>query len=324
MGCPVLFHGSLDLEAMIRYTVIIPHKNSAEALQYCLDSIPAREDVQVIVVDDNSNTEKVDFDHFPQWKGLHYEWYLTKEGKGAGYVRNVGLKYAKGEWVLFADADDFFLPCFSEILDEEKDTDADLVVFRPKAVLLSDRTTESKRADIYKEFVDRFIKTQDETELRCRWFPVWSKLYRRSTIMDHGIRFEEQRYSNDNMFSAQFGVVADKIVLHDKTFYCVTESDHSLTSCFMKKPGELQMRTDTFFRVQQFLAGHGYPVDEKYVFFYLRMLFSEDSDAFFKNFARMEEIDFGRVRLIRELFKVNKPASRLKRSVYVFLKTAFR
>lgn len=309
---------------MISYSIIIPHKNSAEELQYCLGSIPAREDVQVIVVDDNSDPEKVDFNHFPQWKGTHYEWYLTKEGKGAGYARNVGLEYAKGKWVMFADADDFFLPSIGEIWNEEKETEADMVVFRPTAVLMRDRVTESKRVDIYKELVDRFLETQDETELRIRWFPVWSKLYKRNVIMDHGIRFEELRYSNDNMFSVQFGVVADKIVLRDKTFYCVTESDHSLTSHFLKKPGELQIRTDTFFRVQRVLFDHGYPVDEKFVYFYLRMLFAEDKDAFFKYFERAQGIGFGKIGLIKELFLVNKPASRIKRSMYVFLKTAFR
>ncbi len=43
----------------ISYSIIIPHKNSAKLLQYCLDSIPIRDDVQVIVVDDNSEPEKV-------------------------------------------------------------------------------------------------------------------------------------------------------------------------------------------------------------------------------------------------------------------------
>ena len=44
----------------INYSIIIPHKNSASLLQYCLNSIPIRDDVQVIVVDDNSDADKVD------------------------------------------------------------------------------------------------------------------------------------------------------------------------------------------------------------------------------------------------------------------------
>ena len=39
---------------MINYSIIIPHKNIPDLLQRCLDSIPRREDVQIID-DDNSN-----------------------------------------------------------------------------------------------------------------------------------------------------------------------------------------------------------------------------------------------------------------------------
>lgn len=50
----------------INYSIIIPHKNIPQLLQRCLDSIPIRDDVQVIVVDDNSDTDKVNFDNFPK------------------------------------------------------------------------------------------------------------------------------------------------------------------------------------------------------------------------------------------------------------------
>ena len=37
----------------INYSIIIPHKNSAILLKRCLDSIPQRNDIEIIVVDDN-------------------------------------------------------------------------------------------------------------------------------------------------------------------------------------------------------------------------------------------------------------------------------
>lgn len=39
-------------------------QNIPNLLQRCLDSIPKREDMEVIVVDDNCDTEIIDFDHF--------------------------------------------------------------------------------------------------------------------------------------------------------------------------------------------------------------------------------------------------------------------
>ena len=43
----------------INYSIIIPHKNSAGLLQRCLDSIPQRDDIQIIIIDDNSLNIKV-------------------------------------------------------------------------------------------------------------------------------------------------------------------------------------------------------------------------------------------------------------------------
>jgi len=72
---------------MINYSIIIPHKNTPDLLQKCIDSIPHREDVQIIVVDDNSDEDKVDFEHFPGLNEKATEVYFTKEGKGAVNTR---------------------------------------------------------------------------------------------------------------------------------------------------------------------------------------------------------------------------------------------
>ena len=309
---------------MINYSIIIPHKNTPELLQYCLDSIPVRDDVQVIVVDDNSDADKVDFEHFPQWEGEDYECYFTKEGKGTGYAENVGLEYAKGKWVLFSGADDYLLPTANEIFDQEKDTEADMVYYRPTAVLLEDRASFSKRADQYNAIIDRYFVSGDETELRCRYFSICGRLIRREMIMEKGIRFDEIRYSNDNLFAVKIGVGAGKIEVRDKNLYCITESGHTLTSNFMNKPGELQIRTDAFFRAQKVVHDQGYPVDEELSLKYLRMLFSVDKEAFLLNFGRMLKMGYKRSWLIHELFKGNSWEARIKRSAYTFLATGIR
>ncbi len=306
---------------MIFYTIIIPHKNTPGLLQFCLDSIPIRKDVQVIVIDDNSDPEAVDFGHFPQWRGENYEYYLTKEGKGAGYARNVGLERAKGKWVLFVDSDDFLLPSVNGIFDDEQNTEADIVFFRPKAVMLKDRLTSSNRADLYNLFIDHFQQSHNEVQLRCRYFPASSKFFKLRMIKDNGIRFDEILYSNDALFSVNAGVLASRIEARDKSFYCITESDFSLTSSFLKKPGELLTRADAFFRAQQVLLNHGYTLDEDCALFYLRKLFNDDRDSFFCCFERMLKMGYKKELLIQLLFKYNKTISRIKRTLYVFYKT---
>jgi len=43
---------------MIYYSFVIPHYNTPDLLQRLIDSIPQREDIEVIVVDDNSDDDK--------------------------------------------------------------------------------------------------------------------------------------------------------------------------------------------------------------------------------------------------------------------------
>ena len=107
-------------------SIIIPHHNTPTLLQRCLDSIPADKGIQVIVVDDNSDPTKVDFEKFPGKVRPDVEIFLTKEGRGAGYARNVGLQHAKGDWLLFADSDDYFVQGFYDVIRKYIDNDTDM------------------------------------------------------------------------------------------------------------------------------------------------------------------------------------------------------
>ena len=90
----------------INYSIIIPHKNNLELLRRCLISIPNRTDIQRIVVDDCSAQSTVK--ELLKLEDNSTKIILTTENKGAGYARNIGLKNAVGEWIVFADSDDTF------------------------------------------------------------------------------------------------------------------------------------------------------------------------------------------------------------------------
>jgi len=308
---------------MIDYTIIIPHKNIPSLLQRCLDSIPLREDVQVVVVDDNSDVELVDFSHFPKWRGNHFECYFTKEGKGAGYARNVGLEHAKGKWLVFADADDYFLPEVSDVFNDEIDTEAEIVFYRPKFVLNDDLEISSKRGGSeYNRYIDVFFETGSEMGLRTRWLSPWSKLIKKSLVDQKHFRFEETKFSNDVMFSVLTGCESAKVVARDLGFYVVTEREGSLTSHFCKKAGELDIRASVFFKAQKVVNKFGFPVDDRLAVLFLRRLFSENRDMFKTDFKILQDLSScSRLELIRSIFEANSLLSRVKRGVYTYFMT---
>lgn len=304
---------------MINYSIIIPHKNSTALLQYCLDSIPLREDIQVIVVDDNSDVDKVNFDDFPKWKGNNYECYFTKEGKGAGYARNVGLEHAVGKWLVFVDADDFLTEDADRIFEENKDADADIVFFRHKAVMQNDRNILSGRVGYYTEMIDKYFESYDDFELRLWSFVPWGKLVRRSMVEHYHILFDEVKYSNDCYFSACTGIKANKILVRNDVFYVITESSNSLTSSFCTKPGELECRADVFFRIVSLANNNGYPIDERQMYNYLRRLFSFNKNLYIHYCRQLIKMGKRKGEIVKKCFKTNKFTSRVKRSVYAYI-----
>ena len=48
------------------FSIIIPHKGILDLLMRCLRSIPVSEDIQVIVVDDNSSDADTYLDTYPE------------------------------------------------------------------------------------------------------------------------------------------------------------------------------------------------------------------------------------------------------------------
>lgn len=303
----------------INYSIIIPHKNSANLLQYCLDSIPVRDDVQVIVVDDNSDVAKVDFDHFPRWQGKNYETCFTKEGKGAGYARNVGMEHAVGKWLVFVDADDFMTEDADRIFEENKDADADIVFFRHRAVMQNDHDVVSDRLNYYGNMIEEYVDSHIEWKLRIWSFIPVCKFVRRSMVEHYHIRFDEVKYSNDCFFSARSGIKAKKILVRNDVFYVVTESRNSLTSSFCTKPGELECRAEVFFRVVSMANENSYPIDEKQMYRYLRRLFSANKKLFVYYCRQLVKMGQHKGKIIKKCFETNKFTSRVKRSVYAYI-----
>ena len=213
---------------MINYTIIIPHKNTPKYLQRCLDSIPERDDIQVIVVDDNS--DNLDTINFPGLNKKNTEVYFTKEGKGAGYARNIGLSYAKGKWLLFADADDFFNSDFITIINKYLETDNDIIYFSATSINLDTGKKSDRNKKLVKslnEYVNSIEKNRDILTFK-NWEP-WCKMFNHDFIQKNNLRFEEVKIGEDALFVINAGMLADKICVDTSSIYCVTYNKKSLS-----------------------------------------------------------------------------------------------
>lgn len=218
---------------MIELTIIIPHYNSVKLLKKLLSTIPRLDSIQIIVVDDNSDKDINEYNKMK--KDAHYNHILFTENntnkRSAGACRNIGIKLALGNWILFADADDFFIDGFYEKLKIYFNTNNDIVYFTPTSIEL-DTGEISNRHKGYEQSILRYKETRDlksEMELKYIFIVPWSKLIRKQFIINNNISFDEVIAANDVMFSTKVGYYLNKFDVSTDIIYCVTKSRGTLT-----------------------------------------------------------------------------------------------
>lgn len=214
-------------------SIIIPYYNSMNYLSKLLQTIPQIPEIEVIVVNDHSTENKNIFaDCKSKYKGGNIRFLENDPGKkGAGAARNAGIDAANGEYLLFADSDDWFLPNMWESIGMSIMSEADIIYFPP--------TSQNERQEIdsrhihYAELVRQYLADSSyKNELRLRylyWSPC-SKLVKRDMVIRENIRYDEILFSNDMMFSVKIGNAARRVEVSENVIYCILSHTGSLTT----------------------------------------------------------------------------------------------
>ena len=189
-----------------KVSVIIPVYNAHDFLAQCISSVlnQTLREIEVICVDDDSPDDSLEIlrgfeQQDPRMKVIH------QENGGAGAARNNGMQYATGEYLSILDCDDFFEPDMLEkAYLEAKKKDLDIVVFgcdfydndsgnfRPCTYSINRKLLPRQEVFCAKDV------EQDVFKLFVGW--SWDKLFRTSFVREHGLRFQEQRTTNDMLF----------------------------------------------------------------------------------------------------------------------------
>ena len=182
-------------------SVIVPVYNAEGVVSRGVDSILAQsyQDFELILVDDGStDSSGAICDNYAQQDGRVKVVHQANAGVSA--ARNAGLKAAQGDWVTFVDSDDRVLDCFLEALVEavSRSDQIDLA-YCGYAIIEGHSSIKTYASKTYlgKESIHEALS---KTYLLYRCSP-WAKLFRRSIIVDHDVRFDSNlTISEDRLF----------------------------------------------------------------------------------------------------------------------------
>ena len=205
----------------IRVSVIMPVYNAEKYIRQTLDSLLIRNELQfeIICVDDGSTDNSLEILREYEKNDMRVRVF-TQENAGAGAARNKGMEFARGEYLSFLDADDFFE---SDMLRKAYERaylqNSDIIVFRsdqyyedtgefaPARYTINNSLLPANRP-----FAGAQIK-QDVFKAFVGW--AWDKLFRADFVRKNGLKFQEIRTTNDMLFVFSAVLKAERISLHD-------------------------------------------------------------------------------------------------------------
>ncbi|MEV0322611.1 bifunctional glycosyltransferase family 2 protein/CDP-glycerol:glycerophosphate glycerophosphotransferase [Streptomyces sp. NPDC050658] len=185
---------------MPRFSIIIPVYKVQGFLRECLDSVLTQSftDFEVIAVDDCS----------PDHCGAIIDEYAARDARiravhlpanvGLGRARNVGVRHATGDYLLFLDSDDSYTQGALAAIDKRLNVteDPDVLVFDHVRTYWWGRAGRSMTAGLLATAgVDTFDILTSPQYLHL-FLVAWNKAYRRDFFVGHGFAYKPGLYED--------------------------------------------------------------------------------------------------------------------------------
>lgn len=245
-------------------SVVIPVYNVAKYLEQCVECVLKQtfQDFEIILVDDGSTDGSGALCDEIAGRDKRIR-VIHKENEGSGPTRTRGLLEAKGEYVAFADADDYFVPTmYEELYKLGSAVKADLVISAATSVYFDKDGNEVGQNPIKCKEV-HFNSLQQCREGVMELFPTttifdvpWNKLYRRSVAVENNLEFRRLRRCQDAVWNLDFYACCSRVVSTSKAYYYYRENTQLLV--WRKFPKEyIDIQVFYFTHLRELLSSWG-------------------------------------------------------------------
>lgn len=217
-------------------SIIIPTYNCSHYIKRVLNSILKQDfdNYEVIIIDDGStdNTKEL----LNQYKSSKIK-VVYKTNSGVSDSRNKGISIAKGEYILFLDADDYIDKNYLKEIEAiiKKYPSVELINFafysdtenKEFKCLSSDKIAYFEKYYQNKtEIRNDFVSLWDNTML----YNIWNKVYLSKIIKENGIKFPNQKWAEDVAFNRHYINNINNLYNSSKAFYHYIREREGATS----------------------------------------------------------------------------------------------
>ena len=202
-------------------SIIVPFYNAERFLYDCINSIKAQtyQDFEVILVDDGSTDGSLQV--LEKCIAGDSRFYIRhQENHGVSAARNVGIKYSKGDYLCFIDADDQVVSSYLiDLFQAIGPADSSMCGYK-KIDMLSHEEYEIipvRKTETLEESLLGFYSANFTDWQRY----LWNRMFKKSIIEKYLLRFNENiSYKEDGLFVIQYLCASNGLVsCVDKVLY---------------------------------------------------------------------------------------------------------
>lgn len=203
-------------------SIIIPVFNGEKYIKNCLDSIltDISDNQEVIVVNDGStdNTKQILLDYKKKHGNISI---YNNENHGVSYSRNYGIDVAKGEYIMFVDADDILSLGWNKKVNIAIKEKKDFIFFN-----MHEDLNNISKIELISYMFDKKKNIYLSTP--------WSKLFKLKIIKDNRIKFEKKLINGEDfIFNLQYFKCMNTFkVIKDNVYIYRLSTSNSLTKNF--------------------------------------------------------------------------------------------
>lgn len=211
------------------FSIIVPVYNAEKYLDDCIQSLTGQEysNLEIILVDDGSSDSSLKI--CERYKNADSRIKLfRKENGGQGSARNVALKHATGDYILFVDSDDTIASdtISKNLIFFKENPNLDFVQFPVYFLYGTDSAYIRESVERKYGIHDDFIKLTLQDNI-ISWI-VCDKIFRRDLI--EGMEFREDMKYEDNYFMMELLPRLSKVHVSNKGMYYYYHRENSTTT----------------------------------------------------------------------------------------------